>query len=193
MKDGVYADGTRAENPVANWPDKKETPVLFQDGRRRLPTTRDSITHHFEVGGMDGYITIGLYPDESPGELFITIAKEGSTVRGLMDAVGILTSLLLQRGAPLPSLCAKMRGVTFEPSGLTFREEVPHASSVIDYIFTWLDKRFNGAVVARPEVPELADRLSRSERSGSLCPDCGALTVYQEGCILCPSCGWSKC
>ena len=114
----------------------------FQNGRRKLPPTRESVTHHFQVGQMDGYITVGQYEDGAPGEMFVTLAKEGSTVRGLMDAVGVLTSYLLQYGVPLETLSHKLKGVTFEPYGITQNKEIPFTSSPVDYVFRWMEDRF---------------------------------------------------
>ena len=111
--------------------------------RRRLPPTRDSLTHKFKVGQHEGYMTVGLYEDGHPGELFLTMAKEGSTVGGLMDTIGILTSLVLQYGVPVDALARKFEYVRFEPSGQTRDAQIGDASSVIDYIFRWLGMRFS--------------------------------------------------
>ena len=111
--------------------------------RRHLPDTRQSVTHKFVVGTMKGYFTVGMYEDGSPGELFLEIAKEGSTVGGLCDAIGILTSIALQRGVPIEELARKFQGTMFEPSGKTHNEEQKYASSIVDYVFTWMGKRFS--------------------------------------------------
>ena len=110
--------------------------------RRHLPDERRSITHKFRVGDQEGYITAGLYDEGAPGEIFVNISKEGSTIRGLMDAVAMLTSIALQYGVPLENLVAKFRGVHFEPAGLTGNPKIPVASSLVDYIFRWLELRF---------------------------------------------------
>ena len=110
--------------------------------REKLPTDRKSITHKFTVNTHKGYMTVGLYEDGRPGELFITMAKEGSTVGGLMDAIGILTSIALQSGVPLIDLVRKFRGTTFEPMGPTMNKQIPVASSVVDYVFTWMGLEF---------------------------------------------------
>ena len=110
--------------------------------RRRLPTTRQGVTHKFEVDGHEGYITIGLHQDGTPGEMFVRMAKEGSTLGGLLDAVSILTSLSLQFGVPLELLCDKLSRCRYEPSGMTRCREIPVASSVTDYIFRWLESQF---------------------------------------------------
>ncbi len=115
--------------------------------RRHLPDERRSITHKFRVGEQEGYVTVGLYDDGTPGEVFVTISKEGSTIRGLMDSVAVLTSVALQYGVPLEDLVRKFKGVHFEPSGLTSNPDIPIASSIVDYIFRWLEARF-----LRPEA-----------------------------------------
>ena len=104
--------------------------------RRRLPDTRESVVHKFDVSGHEGYMIVGMYEDGKPGELFIHMAKEGSTVGGLMDGIGILTSMALQYGVPLEVIAAKLEKTRFEPS------EPDKASSVLDYIFRWMRERF---------------------------------------------------
>jgi ribonucleoside-diphosphate reductase alpha chain len=110
--------------------------------RRRLPETRVSITHKFEIGEHTGYISVGLFPDGKPGEVFLKIGKEGTTVRGLLDCVGILTSVSLQYGVPLEKLSEKLTHVRFEPSGQTKNADIPIAKSIVDYVFRWLDSTF---------------------------------------------------
>jgi ribonucleoside-diphosphate reductase alpha chain len=110
--------------------------------RHRLPGERASITHKFAIAGHEGYITVGLYKDGTPGELFIRMAKEGSTVSGLMDSFATAVSLALQHGVPLKLLCDKFQHTRFEPSGFTGNQEIPIAKSVMDYIFRWLEIRF---------------------------------------------------
>jgi ribonucleoside-diphosphate reductase alpha chain len=110
--------------------------------RRRLPDTRNAITHKFDVAGHEGYITAGLYADGQPGEVFITMAKEGSTIGGLMDAIATLVSVSLQYGVPVDSLVRKFEHVRFEPAGMTRNSEIPMAKSLVDYIFRWLAMEF---------------------------------------------------
>jgi ribonucleoside-diphosphate reductase alpha chain len=110
--------------------------------RRRLPAERTAVTHKFEISGHEGYITVGLYPDGQPGEIFLKMAKEGSTVSGLMDTFATAISLALQYGVPLRDLVNKFAHVRFEPSGFTGNSEIPIAKSTIDYIFRWLGSRF---------------------------------------------------
>ena len=131
--------------------------------RHRLPEERASITHKFSIGGHEGYITVGLYPTGQPGEIFIRMAKEGSTVSGLMDAFATAISLALQHGVPLKILCEKFAHTRFEPSGWTGNEQIGYAKSLMDYIFRWLQLRFLSgtqlslfAAAAPPQLPELA-------------------------------------
>jgi ribonucleoside-diphosphate reductase alpha chain len=115
---------------------------LNQPVRHRMPDTRTSLTHKFEIAGHEGYITVGLYEDGQPGELFITMSKEGSTIGGLMDTVGTLTSIALQYGVPLESLVKKFAYQRFEPSGFTKNPDIRHATSITDYVFRWLACQF---------------------------------------------------
>src|SRR5258705_1171395 len=115
---------------------------LDQPVRHRMPDTRTSVTHKFEIAGHEGYITVGLYEDGQPGELFITMSKEGSTIGGLMDTVGTLTSIALQYGVPLESLARKFAYQRFEPSGFTKNPDIRHATSITDYVFRWLACQF---------------------------------------------------
>ena len=115
---------------------------LDQPVRHRMPDTRTSLTHKFEIAGHEGYITVGLYEDGQPGELFITMSKEGSTIGGLMDTVGTLTSIALQYGVPLESLVKKFAYQRFEPSGFTKNPDIRHATSITDYVFRWLACQF---------------------------------------------------
>jgi ribonucleoside-diphosphate reductase alpha chain len=110
--------------------------------RHRLPAERASVTHKFALGGHEGYITVGLYPNGSPGEIFIRMAKEGSTVSGLMDSFATAISLALQHGVPLRVLCEKFAHTRFEPSGWTGNPEIGYAKSIMDYIFRWIQIRF---------------------------------------------------
>jgi ribonucleoside-diphosphate reductase alpha chain len=129
--------------------------------RHRLQAERASITHKFSIGGHEGYITVGLYPNGQPGEIFIRMAKEGSTVSGLMDAFATSVSLALQHGVPLKVLCEKFAHTRFEPSGWTGNEQIGYAKSLMDYMFRWLNLRFlSGEQLAlfaglAPRAPEL--------------------------------------
>lgn len=139
--------------------------------RRRLPDTRTAITHKFEIAGHEGYFTVGLFEDGQPGELFITMAKEGSTIGGLMDTIGTLTSLALQYGVPLEALVKKFAFQRFEPSGYTNNPEIRHATSITDYVFRWMAMQFipgykekHGQKATQQELPspEIQEVLKKS-------------------------------
>ncbi len=116
--------------------------------RRRLPDERESVTHRITIDySTDLYIIVGLYPNGQPGELFLKVGKVGSTLRGLLDILGIWTSMLLQVGVPLDDLCDKMIGVSFEPKGRTSNPDIPECSSVADYVFRWLKRKYVEAPV----------------------------------------------
>jgi ribonucleoside-diphosphate reductase alpha chain len=110
--------------------------------RQKLQEERMSITHKFKVGDHEGYITVGLYPNGDPGELFVKMAKEGSTVSGLMDSFALAVSLALQYGVPLKTFCEKFAHTRFEPSGWSGNPEIGYAKSIMDYIFRWMQMRF---------------------------------------------------
>jgi len=127
--------------------------------RRRLPDTRTAVTHKFDIAGHEGYLTVGLFEDGQPGELFITMAKEGSTIGGLMDGIGTLTSLAWQYGVPLEALVRKFAHQRFEPSGFTKNAEIRNASSITDYVFRWMALQFipgyREAITGNRNQPEL--------------------------------------
>jgi len=123
-------------------PNLEDAVMLAGDTRERLPDTRRSITHKFSVSGTEGYIIVGLYDDGRPGELFIKIAKQGSTLGGLTNAIGVLASVALQYGVPVGELARKLKDSRFEPLGHTKNPKIKEASSVVDYIFRWLAMEF---------------------------------------------------
>jgi ribonucleoside-diphosphate reductase alpha chain len=143
----IYRDGSKQSQPLntknEGTKDKEEKAVATPKPRReRLPDTRNSITHKFNVGGHEGYINVGMYDDGRPGELFITMAKEGSTVGGMMDAFGTAISMSLQYGVPLEDLVNKFSHMRFEPMGHTTNPDIRIAKSMVDYIFRWMGIRF---------------------------------------------------
>ncbi len=141
----IYRDGSKQSQPLATSKEGDKQKKKEAEGRlsrRHLPATRQSLTHKFSVGGHEGYITVGLFEDGTPGELFITMAKEGSTIGGLMDVIGTETSMGLQYGVPLEVFVNKFSHSRFEPSGWTNNKDIPHAKSVVDYIFRWLGIEF---------------------------------------------------
>jgi ribonucleoside-diphosphate reductase alpha chain len=144
----IYRDGSKRSQPL-NTSKKKDEPaasnnVLSGTGvtRRRLPVERTAITHRFDIGGQEGYLTVGLYEDGQPGEIFLKMAKEGSTVSGLVDTFATTVSVALQYGVPLRDLVNKFAHVRFEPSGFTGNAEIPIAKSIVDYVFRYLGSRF---------------------------------------------------
>lgn len=152
--------------------------------RERLPDERQSLTHKFSINGIEGYATIGLYDDGRPGEIFICIAKEGSTVSGLLDAWATSLSMLMQYGCPLESLVKKFAGTRFEPCGMTKNKELPMTTSPIDYIIRYLDMKFGSGI-----------KKVKIQHSGMHCPDCGNSAIFEGGCLSCSDkgCGWSRC
>jgi len=116
--------------------------VEYRVIRRKLPDERKAVTHKFDIAGHEGYVTVGLYEDGTPGELFVTMAKEGSTISGLMDAFATQTSYALQFGVPLRFMVDKFSHMRFEPSGFTKNNEIPIAKSIVDYIFRWMASHF---------------------------------------------------
>ncbi|PYQ30354.1 MAG: vitamin B12-dependent ribonucleotide reductase [Acidobacteria bacterium] len=159
----VYRDGCKRSQPLSTAREKSQLEALGVTPtavRRKLPDERESITHKFSIGGHEGYITVGKYEDGSPGEIFITMAKEGSTISGLMDSFATMTSLALQHGVPLQLLVDKFTHTRFEPSGFTKNPEIPMTKSIMDYIFKWLAIKFldresqeHAGVVLREESP----------------------------------------
>ena len=152
----VYRDGSKKVQPLSVNADasnaKKATETVVErivevnrPERRRLPDTRASLTHKFSIEGHEGYITVGMFEDGSPGELFVTMAKEGSTLSGMMDAYATSVSLLFQYGVPLTHLVEKFGHMRFEPSGWTGNPEIGMAKSIVDYVFRWLGYRFLSA------------------------------------------------
>ncbi len=206
----IYRDGCKRTQPLnTSKADKMPAAVEQRPVRRRLSQDCRSLRHKFDIAGHEGYIHVGLYEDGVPGELFIKIAKEGSTIAGLMDTIGILTSMALQYGVPLDVLVSKFSHVRFEPSGFTKNPEIPIAKSLIDYVFRFLGARYlspdqHAAVgLALPER-EATEAGGEAAPSGSLtqsslgfspqsdapsCPDCGAIMIRNGSCYKCMNCG----
>ena len=184
--------------------------------RRKLPDERSAITHKFNVAGHEGYVTVGLYEDGTPGEIFLTMSKEGSTVSGLMDSFATAVSLTLQYGVPLEALVDKFSHMRFEPSGYTKNKEIPIAKSLVDYIFRWLGSKFlspeqkeNIGIVSRDNASDTAPmpvtrQILKVVPSGSkmsagrafevqtdapACHECGSIMVRNGACYKCLNCG----
>ena len=140
VDDDLLKQVARLEEQVESLKHASTQPV-----RRRLPATRMAKTHKFDIAGHEGYLTVGLFADGSPGELFVTMAKEGSTIGGLMDTIGTLTSMALQYGVPLDILARKFSHQRFEPSGWTRNPNIRQATSITDYVFRWMAQEFTAA------------------------------------------------
>ncbi len=160
----IYRDGSRElqvlshearkEEPTTDTPAAAAVPEAGRPRRERLGDERPSITHKFVVGEQEGYLTVGLFEDGRPGEVFIRVSKQGSTVSGLMDTVALLSSMALQYGVPISTLAEKLKNTRFEPSGMTRNPAVPTATSLVDYIFRYMEQRFvTGQQAQLPLVP----------------------------------------
>ncbi len=193
--------GQPAPAPPASAPQPQTIEkIVYRPVRRKLPDERASVTHKFSIGGHEGYITVGLYEDGTPGEVFISMAKEGSTISGLMDTLATSISYGLQYGVPLKFFVDKFSHVRFEPSGWTGNPQVPYAKSIIDYIFRWLGARFLGITEAaeagdtpklRPTEPEPQQALPFDAAAGDapLCSECGSIMTRNGSCYKCENCG----
>jgi ribonucleoside-diphosphate reductase alpha chain len=175
--------------------------IVYQPVRHKLPLERQSITHKFSIGGHEGYITVGMYEDGTPGEVFISMAKEGSTISGLMDSFATAISYALQYGVPLKFFVDKFSHVRFEPSGWTGNPQVPYAKSIMDYIFRWLGAKFLGPEYAAGEAGD-APKLRATEEDAQqtlafspsvtdapACSECGGLMTRNGSCYKCENCG----
>jgi ribonucleoside-diphosphate reductase alpha chain len=173
--------------------------------RRRLPDERRALTHHFSIAGQEGYLTVGVYEDGLPGEIFITMSKQGSTISGLMDSFATAVSLALQYGVPLEVLCGKFTHVRFEPSGWSGNPKIGYAKSIVDYIFRWLELKFitgeqEELFRAIPIATQNAVASDGTDPVGALgeliemgdapaCNICGSLMVRSGTCYRCATCG----
>jgi len=175
-KDGEAVDSAEVEEL------KKQLTAALAEAkkphRRRLPAERAAVTHKFEIAGHEGYITVGLYPDGQPGEIFLKMAKEGSTVSGLMDTLATMMSVALQYGVPLRDLVNKFSHVRFEPAGFTGNAEIPIAKSIVDYIFRWLGARFlpkdeRDALGIIAREPEVVPEVPLAALAGAAAPSAG--------------------
>jgi ribonucleoside-diphosphate reductase alpha chain len=229
----IYRDGCKRTQPLNTAASKSDTkspekrtsleyvgkaaPPTPAPFRRKLPDERRSITHKFSVAGHEGYVTVGLFEDGKPGEIFLRMSKEGSTISGLMDSFATAISLTLQYGVPLEALVNKFTHMRFEPSGFTKNPEIPIAKSLVDYIFRWMGSKFlspeekeaigivnreNGSEAPVPVTGEtVAKRSASAGGSGSsmvtfetsadapACHECGSIMVRSAACYKCMNCG----
>src|SRR5690606_13778719 len=201
----IYRDGSKKAQPLSTGEKKakeQEVKIVREPYRKRLSDERQSITHKFAVGGHEGYITVGLYDDGQPGEVFIKMSKEGSTISGLMDSFATAVSLSLQYGVPLKDLVEKFQHVRYEPSGWTNNQEIRYAKSLTDYIFRWLGTRFVSPEYKATEAGETPNmRPTEKEPQQALefevantqdapfCAECGSMMVVNGSCCKCENCG----
>jgi len=217
----IYRDGSKRTQPLNTSKDESKVPKTeikeSRPFRRKLPDERRSITHKFDIAGHEGYITVGMYEDGQPGEIFITMSKEGSTISGVMDSFATAISMALQYGVPLRVLVDKFSHMRFEPSGFTKNPDIPMAKSIMDYIFRWLATKFLDRA-AQQEVGivdgEREEEVSKKvlplnpqgprggapivtissvtglyQQDAPPCPDCGAIMIRSGACYKCMNCG----
>ena len=213
----IYRDGSKRTQPL-NTSNETQTSTAestqSQPVRRRLPDERQAFTHKFDIAGHEGYVTVGLFEDGTPGEIFLVMAKEGSTISGFADAFAQAISYALQYGVPLQVLVDKFSHVRFEPSGLTKNRDVRFAKSIVDYIFRWLAGKFlspqaqfeagvNGREATQlPTLPPLEQTESsnndlvamqfaaiQNQEDAPPCSTCGAIMVRSGSCYKCANCG----
>jgi ribonucleoside-diphosphate reductase alpha chain len=204
----IYRDGSKSMQPITD-ATKKEKEItedrsldLDTDSwsalRRKLPDTRQSITHKFNVGGLDGYLTVGMYEDGTPGEIFIRTQKQGSTMQGVLDAFATAVSMGLQYGVPIETMIEKFVGSKFEPAGFTPNEEIRYASSPMDYMFKWISLNFideeddtleEQEVVQVEKKKETPKQLPKTNFDGPPCSACGSVTSRNGTCFVCTQCG----
>ncbi len=211
----VYRDASKRTQPLNAGRDVAKVVSLDvgRPVRHKLPDERSAMTHKFSIAGHEGYLTVGLYADGQPGEIFLRVAKEGSTVSGLMDTIATMTSIALQYGVPLKALVDKFSHTRFEPSGFTNNPEIPIAKSTTDYVFRYLGNRY---LKGQPEVADEQDEQTTAmsptplrvvvaggsgSREPSLpyrivnqadapsCSDCGSIMVRSGACYKCANCG----
>jgi ribonucleoside-diphosphate reductase alpha chain len=207
----IYRDGSKRTQPLNTSKDKEEKKAPAAEAkesrplRRKLPDERRSITHKFDIAGHEGYITAGMYEDGQPGEIFITMSKEGSTISGLMDSFATAISMAFQYGVPLRVLVDKFSHMRFEPSGFTKNPDIPMAKSIMDYIFRWLATKFldgdaqQEVGVVRHDAEEkehipVSKKVipigSQAPRGGAPVASISSITsLYQQDAPPCPDCG----
>src|SRR6266404_3421731 len=190
------AQSEREEKKTAS-AEAPEQPDLFARAqRRKLPDERKSIKHKFWVGRYEGYIIVGMYQEGAPGEIFIKMAKEGSTLSGFMDGLALSISIGLQYGVPLKALVDKLTNTRFEPSGFTENPSIRYSSSVLDYIARWLGGKFLSAEYLKPtsvlneeEGATQARKPTSAAGDAPSCSTCGMLMVPNGSCYKCVNCG----
>ncbi len=201
----LYRDNSKSYQPLSfSKKEKLEEKALAGPVRRKLPSRRSAVIQKFNIDNHEGYVTFGLYKDGTPGEMFINMSKEGSTLGGLMDSVGILTSMALQYGVPIEALVKKFRHQKFEPYGLVWDDDrIKTASSITDYIAQFMEKQFLGKEKTsdeeqKPQIEEKSDEKAKvhkklSEKElGGMCPICGSQMIKRGHCKEMCTCGYES-
>lgn len=188
----VYRDGSRSVQVLHTAASMTSTSVTvpvvaMNQFRRKLPNDRNAINHKFEVDGVEGYLTVGLFEDGTPGEVFVNISKQGSTMNGLMDTVAMLMSYCLQYGVDFDAITNKLTGQVFAPAGRTTNPDIPFASSIIDYLVRYIAIKWGSA------APAVQSTKLIGSFTGETCPMCGQMMRHADGCANCPSCSFEKC
>lgn len=194
----IYRDGSKQMQPMvtklkydAQEEKIEEDTVTWSAIRKRLPDTRTSATHKFNVGGFEGYLTVGFYEDGVPGEIFIRSQKQGSTMMGILDSFATAVSLGLQYGVPLETFIDKFKGNKFEPSGFTPNPEIRFAHSIMDYLFRWMENNLIDEEDTEPYTEEVETPVlpTKVNFDGPPCPKCGSMTMSSGTCYVCTQCG----
>ena len=232
----IYRDGSKRVQPLSTGKEAPPEKAFAENGesktngsealppapetlkhrprRRYLPDERHAITHKFSIAGHDGYVTVGLFEDGKPGEIFIVMSKEGTVISGLLDAFATAISLALQYGVPLEALVKKFSHMRFEPAGITSNPQIRFAQSILDYIFRWLSLKFlpadkqpippatvtdlaaKEADITRPMTTagtastlEPSRQAFQGQVDAPICPDCGAMMIRSGSCYKCFNCG----
>lgn len=195
----IYRDGSKRSQPLNTSLKEEGENGSTRPARLRLPDERQAITHKFSVAGHDGYLTVGMYDDGTPGEIFVVMAKQGSVVSGLMDTVATSISMALQYGVPLKVLVDKFSHSRFEPAGFTNNPQIPIAKSIVDYIFRWLGQKFltvedqpqaeRTAPVTSMQMEDMEKQVFQTQADAPPCPECGSIMVRNGACYKCLNCG----
>ena len=195
----IYRDGSKRSQPLNTSLKEDGENESARPARLRLPDERQAITHKFSVAGHDGYLTVGMYDDGTPGEIFVVMAKQGSVVSGLMDTVATSISMALQYGVPLKVLVDKFSHSRFEPAGFTNNPQIPIAKSIVDYIFRWLGQKFltvedqpqseKAAPVSSIQMEDMEKQVFQTQADAPPCPECGSIMVRNGACYKCLNCG----
>lgn len=193
----VYRDGSKELQPLsdANKKAKKEktkveTKIIYQPTRNKLPASIKTIRHKIDIAGFEGYLHVGLYENGEPGEIFIRASKQGSFVLGMLDAFATMVSIAMQYGVPLKDLVDKFKGQRFEPNGITQNEDIRFCTSIIDYIFKWLENNFLNKQLELPldKIKEEKQEIG-IQTYENVCPECGGFMQQSGTCHYCTNCG----